>query len=82
MTFSHKTLNIPFHTRKFLSDKHALNTHAEATIVLCSLEHYFVEDYKRISRNTVSIFSLYSEVYTTERLTSTQNIWYYETRIA
>ena len=55
MTFGHKTVNILFHIRKFLSAKDALNTLCESEISV-----------QTSSRNTAAIFSLYREVYTTE----------------
>ena len=63
MTFSHKTVNILFHIRKFLS----------ARVVCCPKKITLLKTLKRILTQTffkqhVSIFNLYSEVCTTERL--------------
>ena len=53
MTFSHKTENILFHTRKFLSDKHALNIQCRSDNCLTPSRTSFVRDCKRILTQTV-----------------------------
>ena len=79
MTFSHKTVNILFHTRKFLSGKDALNTlcgtdncRCSEPIILLQFSIQILTDFSL--RNVVFILSLYAEVYTKERLILTQNI--------
>ena len=62
MTFSHKTINILFHIRKFLSDKDALNTLCGSESCLLSKKDHFVKHFeakhRHFLRNTLFIFSL------------------------
>ena len=69
MTFSHKTVNILFHIRKFLSDKDALNTLCGSESCLLSKKIILLNILKQntdIFYETLYIHIWSNEVYTTD----------------
>ena len=74
MTFSHKTVNILFHIRKFLSGKDALNTLYGSDCFKANTNTDFLQA-------TLYLYSVYI-ARLPQNDTNQHIIWYYETRMA